>query len=132
MEPGKDEAVELKGALLPVALLGTGLAAAYALLRESLGSGWPPDVQNLLLKLGLAFQIVDDLLDVQGNMEDTGKRVGKDSAAGILTYPAVLGVEESAREAEQLLADAQAAVSELGDLGEPLRLLARTMKKRNK
>lgn len=84
------------------------------------------------LKLGLAFQIVDDLLDVQGDSAELGKRVQKDSEAGKLTYPAVLGVEESTREAERLLAEADSALADLGDLGEPLRLLARMIGKRNK
>lgn len=84
------------------------------------------------LKMGLAFQIIDDLLDVQSSSEQLGKRTQKDSQAGKLTYPAVLGVEESAQEAQRLLAEAEAALGELGDLGEPLRLLARKMGKRTK
>ncbi len=52
--------------------------------------------------LGLAFQIVDDLLDVEGDAEQTGKRVGKDAARGKLTYPGFLGVTESRQRAERL------------------------------
>jgi geranylgeranyl diphosphate synthase, type II len=61
--------------------------------------------------LGLAFQITDDLLDVRGEESRTGKRVGKDSACGKLTYPGLLGVDRSLLRAEQLVADAQAALS---------------------
>src|ERR1019366_2364672 len=52
--------------------------------------------------LGLAFQITDDLLDVEGQAEQAGKRVGKDAARGKLTYPGVLGVEESRGRAADL------------------------------
>ena len=52
-------------------------------------------------KLGLAFQIVDDLLDLQGDATQLGKRTQKDSAQGKLTFPALLGADESTRRAEQ-------------------------------
>jgi geranylgeranyl diphosphate synthase, type II len=52
--------------------------------------------------LGLAFQITDDLLDVEGQAEQAGKRVGKDAARGKLTYPGLLGVEVSRRRAADL------------------------------
>ena len=51
---------------------------------------------------GQLFQITDDLLDVEGTAEQTGKRVQKDAARGKLTYPGFLGVDESRRRAEQL------------------------------
>ena len=53
-------------------------------------------------KLGLAFQIADDLLDVAGDEAAMGKRVGKDSERGKLTFPGLLGVEESRRRAQRL------------------------------
>ena len=52
--------------------------------------------------LGLAFQITDDLLDVEGQAEHAGKKVGKDAAKGKLTYPGLLGVEESRARAADL------------------------------
>jgi geranylgeranyl diphosphate synthase type II len=64
--------------------------------------------------LGLAFQIVDDLLDVQGHADQTGKRVGKDAARGKLTYPGFLGVDESRRRAERLGKEARDAIVPLG------------------
>jgi geranylgeranyl diphosphate synthase type II len=69
---------------------------------------------------GLVFQITDDLIDVEGNAENTGKRVGKDAARGKLTYPSLLGVEESRRRASSLTAEALGAVEPLGAAGQPL------------
>src|SRR5947209_1811310 len=69
---------------------------------------------------GLVFQITDDLIDVGGTAENTGKRVGKDAARGKLTYPGLLGVEESRRRARDLAGVALDVVSPLGDAGRPL------------
>ncbi len=64
--------------------------------------------------LGLAFQITDDLLDVEGEVEQAGKRVGKDAARGKLTYPGLLGVSESRRRAEALGREAREQLTGLG------------------
>jgi geranylgeranyl diphosphate synthase type II len=63
---------------------------------------------------GLAFQITDDLLDVEGDADQTGKRVGKDAARGKLTYPGLLGVTESRRRAERLCREAREHLQPLG------------------
>jgi geranylgeranyl diphosphate synthase, type II len=64
--------------------------------------------------LGLAFQITDDLLDVEGHSDQAGKRVGKDACRGKLTYPGLLGVAESRLRAERLGRDARDALAPLG------------------
>jgi geranylgeranyl diphosphate synthase type II len=64
--------------------------------------------------LGLAFQIVDDILDVEGATEDLGKTAGKDAAAGKPTYPALYGLAESRRLAAQSIDAALAALSDVG------------------
>jgi geranylgeranyl diphosphate synthase type II len=64
--------------------------------------------------LGLAFQITDDLLDVEGDAGQTGKRVRKDAARGKLTYPGLLGAAESRRRAERLCREAREQVQVLG------------------
>ncbi len=61
--------------------------------------------------VGLAFQIVDDLLDVESNAETMGKRTGKDAKLGKLTYPSIYGIEESRRKANELISEAIEALS---------------------
>ena len=99
------------GALIRAAL-NLGALAAYApespppeTLERLDGYGW---------RLGLAFQITDDLLDVEGSADQTGKRVRKDAARGKLTYPGLLGVEESRRRAERLCREAREQLAPLG------------------
>jgi geranylgeranyl diphosphate synthase, type II len=73
---------------------------------------------------GLAFQITDDLLDVEGDAGQTGKRVGKDANRGKLTYPGLLGVAESRRRAGQLVRRAVESLEPFGPAGWPLAALA--------
>ncbi|HYO25093.1 MAG TPA: farnesyl diphosphate synthase [Lacipirellulaceae bacterium] len=81
--------------------------------------------------LGHAFQIVDDLLDVSGQEARVGKRLGKDRDHGKVTYPALLGVEESRARAARLIAQAIAAVAHLADRGKPLCELAEFVGRRS-
>jgi geranylgeranyl diphosphate synthase type II len=81
---------------------------------------------------GLAFQITDDLLDVESSAEQTGKRVGKDAARGKLTYPGFLGVEESRGRARRLCREAQDALAPLGPAGGRLAALARSIVERDR
>ncbi len=67
-------------------------------------------------KLGLAFQIVDDVLDIQSNSETLGKTAGKDQAQQKATYPAFYGVNESRAQAERLISEAKALVQKENDL----------------
>lgn len=70
--------------------------------------------------LGLAFQITDDLLDVEGRGEAIGKETGKDSARGKLTYPGLVGVEPSRQRARDLVQRAQQSLREMpGPLSAP-------------
>jgi len=64
--------------------------------------------------VGLAFQVVDDILDEEGDAGTLGKTVGKDKAAGKPTYTSVLGLPEARRLAGELLADAHEALASLG------------------
>lgn len=83
-------------------------------------------------KLGLAFQIVDDLLDLRGNEVVIGKRVGKDSSLGKLTFPALLGVDASERRAVELVDQACSALRPFADRGSCLTALARYVVERTR
>jgi geranylgeranyl diphosphate synthase type II len=72
---------------------------------------------------GLAFQIADDILDIVGEQSLLGKDVGSDVQRGKATYPALLGLAESRRRAEELRDLAIAALAPLGTKAEPLRAL---------
>jgi len=74
--------------------------------------------------LGLAFQVIDDLLDVESSIEQMGKRTQKDQAHGKATYPAIVGVEKSRELARELERRALKALSAFGERAEPLRHLA--------
>ena len=75
-------------------------------------------------KIGLAFQIVDDILDMTQSSEELGKTAGKDAASIKATWPAVYGLDQSRRDADQLIADAFAAVEPFGPAADPLKSLA--------
>jgi geranylgeranyl diphosphate synthase type II len=74
--------------------------------------------------LGLAFQVVDDLLDVEATTEQMGKRTGKDEAAGKNTFPALLGLEESHGFARELERRAHDALAGFGARAQALRQIA--------
>jgi len=75
--------------------------------------------------IGLAFQIRDDLLDIEAGTEQLGKTAGKDVAAAKPTYPAILGVEASRDALSRLTREALAVVEPLGSRARPLSDLAR-------
>jgi geranylgeranyl diphosphate synthase, type II len=75
-------------------------------------------------KVGLAFQIADDLLDVHGSSESLGKTPGKDGREKKLTYPAIHGLEESARVARRLVREACDALDSFGPRAQRLREIA--------
>jgi geranylgeranyl diphosphate synthase, type II len=82
--------------------------------------------------LGLVFQITDDLLDVEGNSAATGKRTQKDATRGKLTYPGLLGIDESRRRAHELGATAVDALARLKEKGQPLADFMRFVLARNR
>jgi geranylgeranyl diphosphate synthase type II len=75
-------------------------------------------------KAGLAFQIVDDILDMTQTSEELGKTAGKDTATDKATWPAVFGIPQSKHDAAELIADAFAALEPFGDAATPLKSLA--------
>jgi geranylgeranyl diphosphate synthase type II len=92
-----------------------------------LGGATPSQIDSLdgyARALGLAFQVIDDLLDVQGTAEQMGKRTQKDQARGKATYPAILGLEKSVALTRELEHRAHRALEGFSAAAEPLRHLA--------
>jgi geranylgeranyl diphosphate synthase type II len=81
---------------------------------------------------GLAFQITDDLLDIEGQEGQTGKRVQKDAGRGKLTYPGFLGVTESRRRVGTLVREAEECLVPLGPRGQRLAELVRSIAVRDR
>lgn len=82
--------------------------------------------------IGLAFQIVDDILDVTQTSEQLGKTAGKDTVAEKATYPSLFGVEQSERKADELVSKAFAELDSFGARAETLKELARFLVERKK
>jgi len=102
----------LRGSLWVGARLGGADAAALAAIDDAGQS------------LGLAFQIVDDILDVEGSLEALGKTAGSDARKQKATYPALHGLEVSRREARRLIEEAKGRLAVFGDRATPIRALA--------
>jgi geranylgeranyl diphosphate synthase type II len=113
------------GALITASLVSGGLY----------GGASEQDVERLRAfgrAIGLAFQIVDDVLDVTQSSEQLGKTAGKDSANEKATYPALFGVEESLKRADALVTTGCAELDSFGTRGETLKELARFLVQRKK
>ena len=82
--------------------------------------------------IGLAFQIVDDVLDVTQTSEQLGKTAGKDTASEKATYPALFGVDASVKKADALVSQALAELEGFGERAETLKELARFLVERKK
>jgi geranylgeranyl diphosphate synthase type II len=83
-------------------------------------------------QVGLAFQIVDDVLDVTQSSEQLGKTAGKDTAAEKTTYPALFGIDESIKKADELVASAYAQLAPFGERSATLKEIARYLVERKK
>jgi geranylgeranyl diphosphate synthase type II len=97
--------------------------------------GWHGQLDALAeygLKIGLGFQIADDILDVSASSEQLGKTAGKDVKAAKCTYPAVIGIEKSRELERELAEEAVAALLPFGDCAETLRQLALALLERTR
>lgn len=109
------------GALITTSIVA---GALYASSQHAMPNNTLARVREFGEKAGLAFQIVDDILDMTQSSEELGKTAGKDTASVKATWPAVYGIEQSRRDADRLIADAFAAVEPFGTAANPLRALA--------
>ena len=89
-------------------------------------------LRNFGQNIGLAFQIIDDVLDVTQTSEQLGKTAGKDTAHDKATYPALFGIDASLTNADELVARASAALDSFGEAAATLRELAHFLVERKK
>ncbi len=80
--------------------------------------------------IGLAFQIVDDILDIEGITEELGKSAGSDIEKNKMTYPSLIGIDESRKRAQELVEEAIKSIQKFSPGAEPLREIARYLIKR--
>lgn len=108
--------------------LKTGaLIEASVAVGAILGKGSPDQIQQLKTyskNIGLAFQVTDDLLDVEGDPNIMGKDAGSDQARCKNTYPALLGIEQSKQFAKKLVNNALKALDYFDNKAHPLRAIA--------
>jgi geranylgeranyl diphosphate synthase, type II len=113
----------------------TGAIIQASLSLGGVAAGASSDHLEMLDKfgraIGLAFQVVDDCLDVESTSEQMGKNTRKDSVLGKLTYPSLIGLDASRRWAEQLVAEACDALAPLGAAANNLTLVAKFVVERN-
>jgi len=107
----------------------TGALIGWCLEAAAIMGRLPPEGRTALRgfarDLGLAFQIADDLLDHQGNVERAGKRVGKDQAAGKETFVSLLGADRARQQAQALVDQAIDHLRSYGEEADLLRDVAR-------
>lgn len=109
--------------------------AAATAMGAIAGGANDEEIEHLLkygLKLGLGFQVADDILDVSASSEQLGKTTGKDARQGKVTYPAVVGMAKSKRIAERLCEEAVESLDIFGARADILRQLAVTLLERTR
>jgi geranylgeranyl diphosphate synthase type II len=106
----------------------TGALLEASVLSGALLTGADNDVLQRLSRyaqnVGLAFQIIDDVLDITATQEELGKTAGKDLQAQKATYPSLWGIEESRHQAKKLVDEAKAELAPFGDRALPLMAIA--------
>ena len=113
------------GALITISIVAGGLlGSAHAHHDAGASADTIARLRTFGEKAGLAFQIVDDVLDMTQSSEELGKTAGKDTATDKATWPAVYGIEQSKTDAAQLIADAFDALAPFGEAATPLKSLA--------
>lgn len=111
-------------ALKTGALIHAAIVSA-CLLREEIDTASMSLLDSFGKNIGIAFQIKDDILDVEGETHVIGKPSGSDEKLGKATYPALFGVDESRKRCDELLQSAMTSLTPFGDAAAPLEWLAR-------
>jgi geranylgeranyl diphosphate synthase type II len=119
------------GALIAVSIVAGGLyGAAYSSHQAGASSDTIARLRGFGEKAGLAFQIVDDVLDMTQDSAQLGKTAGKDTATVKATWPAVYGIEQSGKDAQELIADAFAELDPFGEAADGLKAIAQYLVER--
>jgi len=113
------------GALLTASVVAGGIYAGG-------GEAQIQSLRDFGMNIGLAFQIVDDVLDVTQTSEQLGKTAGKDTATEKSTYPSLFGIEASLKKADKLIHKANTALDHFGDRSSNLREIAAFLVERKK
>lgn len=125
--PALEQMYALKtGALIHASVVSAGI------LREDLADDATKSLDAFARAIGVAFQIKDDILDVEGETEVIGKQAGADERLGKATYPGLFGLDRSRRRCDELLDGALAHLQHLGDATAPLEWLARFIVERGR
>lgn len=114
------------GALIHASVVSAGM------LRQNLSDDATASLDAFARAIGVAFQIKDDILDVEGETEIIGKQAGADERLGKATYPGLFGLDRSRQRCDELLAGALAHLRHLGDAAAPLEWLARFIVERGR
>jgi farnesyl diphosphate synthase len=122
--PLSAEEIEHMYSLKTGALIHASVVSA-ALLSDRLSAERVSAIDAFGRTVGVAFQIKDDILDVEGDTDVIGKRTGADQRLRKATYPGLIGIDAARARCESLLRDALEQLDDFGDDAEPLRWLAR-------
>jgi farnesyl diphosphate synthase len=114
------------GALIHASVLSA------ALLREDLADDDVAALDGFARAIGVAFQIKDDILDVEGETQVIGKQAGADQRLGKATYPGLFGLDKSRQRCDELMREALSHLQQFGDAAAPLEWLARFIVERGR
>jgi geranylgeranyl diphosphate synthase type II len=116
--------------------LKTGKMITMSVKAGAMSAEADPEMVDRLVgyadKLGLAFQVVDDILNIEGDPEIMGKAAGSDVLNDKMTFPAIIGLDESKKYAERLMDEAVDSISDFDDGATALRVLAKYIINRNR
>ena len=128
MQPCREELNDRFTLLKKIHALKTGQMIIVSVEAGALSVGADSEIVGKLIgyakKIGLAFQVVDDILNIEGDSKIMGKATGSDALNDKMTFPAVIGMDESKKYAKKLIDDAIESISQFDKNATPLRAIA--------
>jgi len=136
MQSYQEDSTDLLDHLKKIHALKTGKMIQVSVEAGALSVGADPEqIKQLIIyadKIGLAFQVVDDILNVEGDPKIMGKAAGPDLLNDKMTFPSIIGLEESKKYAKELVDQALASMSQFDQKALPLRSIADYIINRNR